>query len=142
MVTLQDFGHVRDSRQKLFSHSIRSQCHCHKSRERIPGRLRVYQRCESKDDASFFHLVHTIRCRWRGEIELGPQIMFAVRKTKLIGSYGYRREHLELLARLVAAGRLDLSGSISSTLPLEAAADGVEALETKRGDPVRIVLVP
>jgi len=75
-------------------------------------------------------------------IELGPQIMFSVRKTKLIGSYGYRRDHLELLARLVASGRLDLSGSISSTLPLEAAADGVEALETKRGDPVRIVLVP
>ena len=75
-------------------------------------------------------------------IELGPSIMFAVRKTKLIGSYGYRREHLELLARLVASGRLDLSGSISAKLPLEAAADGVEALETKRGDPVRILLAP
>jgi 2-desacetyl-2-hydroxyethyl bacteriochlorophyllide A dehydrogenase len=75
-------------------------------------------------------------------IELGPSILFAVRKTKLIGSYGYRKEHLETLARLVASGRLDLSGSISARLPLEAAADGVEALETKRGDPVRIVLVP
>jgi threonine dehydrogenase-like Zn-dependent dehydrogenase len=75
-------------------------------------------------------------------IELGPSILFAVRKTKLIGSYGYRKEHLELLARLVASGRLDLSGSISAKLPLEAAADGVEALETKRGDPERIVLVP
>jgi 2-desacetyl-2-hydroxyethyl bacteriochlorophyllide A dehydrogenase len=75
-------------------------------------------------------------------IELGPSILFAVRKTRLIGSYGYRKEHLEQLARLVASGRLDLSGSISAKLPLEAAADGVEALETKRGDPVRIVLVP
>ena len=75
-------------------------------------------------------------------IELGPSILFAVRKTTLIGSYGYRRDHLEQLARLVATGRLDLSRSISATLPLEAAADGVEALETKRGDPVRIVLVP
>ena len=75
-------------------------------------------------------------------IELGPSILFAVRKTTLIGSYGYRREHLELLARLVASGRLDLSRSISARLPLEAAADGVEALESKRGDPVRIVLVP
>ena len=75
-------------------------------------------------------------------IELGPSILFAVRKTKLIGSYGYRKEHLETLARLVASGRLDLSGSISAKLPLEAAADGVDALETKRGDPVRIVLVP
>jgi threonine dehydrogenase-like Zn-dependent dehydrogenase len=75
-------------------------------------------------------------------IELGPSILFAVRKSRLIGSYGYRRDHLELLARLVAAGRLDLSGSISARLPLEAAADGVEMLETKQGDPVRIVLVP
>jgi threonine dehydrogenase-like Zn-dependent dehydrogenase len=75
-------------------------------------------------------------------IELGPSILFAVRHTTLIGSYGYTREHLELLARLVESGRLDLSKSISATLPLEAAADGVEMLETKRGDPVRIVLKP
>lgn len=75
-------------------------------------------------------------------IELGPSILFAVRKTRLIGSYGYRRDHLELLARLVESGRLDLSGSISATLPLEQAADGVEMLETKKGDPVRILLVP
>lgn len=75
-------------------------------------------------------------------IELGPSILFAVRHTTLIGSYGYRPAHLELLARLVASGRLDLSASISATLPLEAAADGVEALETKRGDPVRILLIP
>ena len=33
-------------------------------------------------------------------IELGPSILFAVRKTRLIGSYGYRRDHLELLSRL------------------------------------------
>lgn len=75
-------------------------------------------------------------------IELGPSILFAVRHTTLIGSYGYRREHLETLARLVATGRLDLSRSISAKLPLEAAAEGVEMLETKKGDPVRIVLVP
>jgi 2-desacetyl-2-hydroxyethyl bacteriochlorophyllide A dehydrogenase len=75
-------------------------------------------------------------------IELGPSILFAVKHTSLIGSYGYRKEHLETLARLVATGRLDLSGSISAKLPLEAAADGVEMLETKKGDPVRILLVP
>jgi len=75
-------------------------------------------------------------------IELGPSILFAVRHTTLTGSYGYRREHLELLARLVASGRLDLSRSISATLPLEQAADGVEALESKRGNPVRILVVP
>jgi threonine dehydrogenase-like Zn-dependent dehydrogenase len=75
-------------------------------------------------------------------IELGPSILFAVRRSRLLGSYGYRREHLETLVRLTASGRLDLSGSISERLPLEQAADGVEALATKRGNPVRIVLVP
>jgi 2-desacetyl-2-hydroxyethyl bacteriochlorophyllide A dehydrogenase len=75
-------------------------------------------------------------------IELGPSILFAVRKTRLLGCYGYRREHLEVLARLVAAGRLDLSGSISARLPLERAAEGVEALASKRDAPVRIVLTP
>jgi threonine dehydrogenase-like Zn-dependent dehydrogenase len=69
-------------------------------------------------------------------------ILFAVRHTTLIGSYGYDRGHLETLARLVATGRLDLSRSISATVPLEAAADGVEMLESKRGDPVRILVVP
>ena len=53
-------------------------------------------------------------------IELGPSILFAVRKTRLIGSYGYRRDHLELLARLVETGRLDLSKSISATLAARA----------------------
>lgn len=74
-------------------------------------------------------------------IELGPSVTFTVRRTRLLGSFGYRPEHLEVLVGLVAAGRLDLSRSISARLPLEAAADGVEALATKRGDPVRILLL-
>lgn len=75
-------------------------------------------------------------------ITLGPSIMFAFRRTQLRGSYGYQTRHLEMLARLVDTGRLDLSGSISERLPLESAADAVEALATKRGNPVRIVLTP
>lgn len=75
-------------------------------------------------------------------ITLGPSIMFAFRRTQLRGSYGYATRHLEILGRLVASGRLDLSQSISAKMPLEDANDAVEALAGKRGNPVRLLLVP
>ena len=75
-------------------------------------------------------------------IELGPSVTFAARRTRLLGAFGYRREHLAIFADLVATGRLDLSRSISAHLPLEDAIAGVEQLATKRGDPVRLVIVP
>ena len=75
-------------------------------------------------------------------IRLGPSILFAFMHTKLLGHYGYSMRHLEQLTRLVAGGRLDLSGSITAKLPLEDAAEAVDMLATKRGDPVRLLLVP
>jgi threonine dehydrogenase-like Zn-dependent dehydrogenase len=75
-------------------------------------------------------------------IELGPSVTFAVRHTRLLGAFGYRPEHLETLGALVASGRLALGESISDRLPLDRAREGVDALATKRGDPVRIVLTP
>lgn len=75
-------------------------------------------------------------------IELGPSVTFAARRSRLLGAFGYRPEHLEILGDLVATGRLDLSRSISDHLPLEAAAEGVQQLASKQGDPVRLVIVP
>ena len=74
-------------------------------------------------------------------IQLGPLILFAVLRTKLLGTYGYQRRHLETLMRLVASGRLDVSSSISARLPIERAAEGVAILSEKRNDPVRVLLV-
>ena len=62
--------------------------------------------------------------------------------TQLRGSYGYRPRHLEALVRLVESGRLDLSRSISGRAPLEDANETVDALATKRGNPIRLVLEP
>lgn len=76
------------------------------------------------------------------KISLGPSILFALKHSALLGSYGYRRSHIETLVGLVASGRLDLSASISAKLPLEDAAEAVDMLATKRGDPVRLVLTP
>ncbi|HVL90556.1 MAG TPA: zinc-binding dehydrogenase [Actinomycetota bacterium] len=76
------------------------------------------------------------------KISLGPSILFALKHSQLRGAYGYRRTHIETLVSLVASGRLDLSASITANMPLEQAADAVEILATKRGDPVRIILSP
>ena len=61
---------------------------------------------------------------------------------RLLGHYGSEPQHVEQLVRLVRHGRLDLSRSISGTLPLADAARGVEQLERKEGSPIRLVLLP
>ena len=61
---------------------------------------------------------------------------------RLLGHYGSEPQHVEQLVRLVRHGRLDLSRSISGTLPLAEAARGVEQLERKEGNPVRLVIQP
>jgi len=75
-------------------------------------------------------------------IQLGPSALFAVLRNKLLSVMGYQRAHLETLVSLVASGRLDVSGSISTRLPFEQAAEGVAILTEKRGDPVRVLLGP
>jgi threonine dehydrogenase-like Zn-dependent dehydrogenase len=61
---------------------------------------------------------------------------------RLLGHYGSEPQHVEQLVRLVRHGRLDLSRSISGTLPLADAARGVEQLERKEGSPIRLVIQP
>jgi threonine dehydrogenase-like Zn-dependent dehydrogenase len=74
------------------------------------------------------------------QIRLGPGAIFGLRSQSLLGHLGYRKEHLDQLVTLVAAGRLDISKSISQHIALEDIVDGVEMLATKRGDPIRIVM--
>ncbi|MGH2695257.1 MAG: zinc-binding dehydrogenase, partial [Actinomycetota bacterium] len=69
-------------------------------------------------------------------------LVFGVQEHALLGHLGYRKGHLEELIRLLAAGRLDLSASISDVIPLEAVADGVRRLAAKEEDLVRIVVRP
>jgi threonine dehydrogenase-like Zn-dependent dehydrogenase len=75
-------------------------------------------------------------------IRLGPGVLFGILSQSLLGHLGYRKPHLDELVRLVSTGRLDLSGSVSDTLPLEDVAEGVRRLETKEGDPIRLVVTP
>ncbi|MFP5225188.1 MAG: zinc-dependent alcohol dehydrogenase [Actinomycetota bacterium] len=75
-------------------------------------------------------------------IELGPSVMFAGLRSTLRGIMGYRREHLEKLVELVAAGRLDVSGSITHRFDLADAEAAVHTLSDKSGSVVRVVLIP
>src|SRR3954451_21032170 len=75
-------------------------------------------------------------------IELGPNMLFGVMSHSLLGHLGYAKEHLIQLVRLVASGRLDVSRSISDVMPLSDVARGVERLESKEGDPIRLVVAP
>jgi len=75
-------------------------------------------------------------------IDLGPGALFGISSQSLLGHLGYEKRHLDQLVDLVRHGRLDLSGSISETLPLDDVARGVERLATKAGNPIRLVVTP
>lgn len=66
--------------------------------------------------------------------------LFSVKGNALRGHYGSGPGHIEDLIRLAGSGRLELAPSISGHIPLADAA--VEALEHKKGDPIRLILVP
>ena len=76
------------------------------------------------------------------QIQLGPNALFGVMAHSLLGHLGYAKEHLIELVRLVSSGRLDVSRSISDVMPLSDVARGVERLESKEGDPIRLVVAP
>jgi threonine dehydrogenase-like Zn-dependent dehydrogenase len=67
---------------------------------------------------------------------------FSYFSQQILGHYGSEPRHVEQLVGLIRHGRLDLSRSISGTLPLEEAARGVEMLDAKEGNPIRLVLQP
>ena len=67
---------------------------------------------------------------------------FSYNRRQLRGHYGSEPHHVEQLVAFARLGRLELSRSVSVTLPLAEAARAVAMLENKEGNPIRIVLVP
>ena len=76
------------------------------------------------------------------KLELEPSLLFGIQKHSVLGHLGYERRHLDDLVKLLAAGRLDLTASISDVIDLDDVADGVRRLAEKEGDPVRIMVRP
>ena len=75
-------------------------------------------------------------------IELGPWLFFGLQSQSLLWHLGYRKRHLDELVDLVHAGRLDVSGSISAVMPLDDVVSGVQTLQSKVGNPIRLVVQP
>jgi 2-desacetyl-2-hydroxyethyl bacteriochlorophyllide A dehydrogenase len=72
----------------------------------------------------------------------GPILLLSYLERSILGHLGYRKQDLERVLDLVAAGRLDLSASISGRLPLEAVNEGIERLRTKAASTVRLLVMP
>ncbi|MFJ6897462.1 zinc-binding dehydrogenase [Streptomyces hokutonensis] len=75
-------------------------------------------------------------------VTIADSTAFSARKLQILGHYGSSEAAVPELIRLMEAGRLDFARSVSDVLPLEQAADAVERLEHKKGDPIRLVLRP
>jgi D-arabinose 1-dehydrogenase-like Zn-dependent alcohol dehydrogenase len=76
------------------------------------------------------------------DVRLGPGLFLGLLSQSVLGHLGYQKKHLDELVQLVVSGRLDVSASVSATMPLEQVVDGVEQLQSKRGNPVRLVVEP
>jgi propanol-preferring alcohol dehydrogenase len=74
--------------------------------------------------------------------ELPPLVSFVGRELAVLGSMGYTLAELKRVVQLAASGELDLSRSITARYPLERAAEAFDDLHNRRGDPVRLALVP
>ncbi len=69
-------------------------------------------------------------------------IRFSYLQQQILGHYGSEDAAVPQLIALAAGGRLDFSRSVSEVLPLERAAEAVERLQTKQGNPIRLILRP
>lgn len=68
--------------------------------------------------------------------------LFSYFQQRILGHYGSEGHHVRQLVRLAEGGRLDFSRSITDVLPLDEAASAVRRMETKEGDPLRLILRP
>lgn len=75
-------------------------------------------------------------------LTVSNSIALSFRGQQVLGHYGSVPGAVEQLVDLARFGRLDLSRSISGTVPLAEAADAIARLQAKEGDPIRLVLVP
>jgi D-arabinose 1-dehydrogenase-like Zn-dependent alcohol dehydrogenase len=76
------------------------------------------------------------------EIDAGPILSFGLQRKQAFGHLGYKPVDIYLLAELLKTGRLDLSQSISGVVPLSEIERGIEMMETKEGNPIRILVDP
>ena len=75
-------------------------------------------------------------------IVIPNDMAFTYMRTQITGHYGSEARHVRELLEFAAQGKLDLSQSVTEIMSLENAAQALEKLAKKIGDPIRIVLKP
>lgn len=69
-----------------------------------------------------------------------PQALLVAGELRLQGSFGCSRSELAELIGLIGDGRLDLTGTITHRYALDDFDAALRTLETKEGDPIRVVV--
>lgn len=69
-----------------------------------------------------------------------PMGLFVAQELEVVGSFGSTLQDVNELVDLVEAGRLDLTRSVSHTLTLDEFPTALEMLESREGNPIRIVV--
>ncbi|WP_258073650.1 zinc-binding dehydrogenase [Arthrobacter sp. 08Y14] len=75
-------------------------------------------------------------------ITIADSTGFSFARKQILGHYGSEAHHVPQLVNLTRLGRLDFAKSVSGRIPLSEAAQAVKALDTKEGNPIRLVLIP
>ena len=75
-------------------------------------------------------------------IEIPNDMAFTYMRTQIMGHYGSEAHHVRELIEFARQGKLDLSQSVTEVMPLEKAAEALDKLANKVGNPIRIVLKP
>lgn len=74
-------------------------------------------------------------------IVLPPPTAFVRTQLSFLGSCGSTNLEIQSVVELLANGKLDLAGSITERVSLEETNKGLEHLNQKIGNPIRIVVV-
>lgn len=76
------------------------------------------------------------------EMNLGTFLEFNLKSKQVLGHIGYKTQDIAMLAEMLRYKRLDLSESVSEVVPLRDIAVGIDHLERKVGNPIRILVDP
>jgi threonine dehydrogenase-like Zn-dependent dehydrogenase len=75
-------------------------------------------------------------------VTIASDAPFNYLQQSLLGHYGSDPEHVEQLVALARLRRIDLSASVREVLPLSEAEQAVRRVQTKQGNPTRVILRP
>lgn len=76
------------------------------------------------------------------DMNLGSFIEFNLKSKQVLGHIGYQIQDISMLAEMLKFGRLDLSESVSEIIALRDIETGIDHLERKVGNPIRILVDP